>query len=174
MICSGGFVSYRDTTYIIFDGDKDYWAYARMKGWKALQNINFDFRDAHDLKQIRDWSQPDTVRRTLRQRFSTAKQVIVLIGDETKHHHRFARWEIDTALNLDLPIIAVNLNNLREMDEELCPPILRSTYSVHISFKMRIFKYALDYFPDEYNNRDSFEKGPRVYPDNVYQDLDLI
>jgi hypothetical protein len=47
-------MSYRDTTYIIFDGDKDYWAYARMKGWKALENIDFDFRDAHDLKQIRD------------------------------------------------------------------------------------------------------------------------
>jgi len=48
-------MSYQDTTYIIFDGDKDYWAYARMKGWNSLDNVDFDFRDAHDLKQIRDW-----------------------------------------------------------------------------------------------------------------------
>ncbi len=27
-------MSYKHTTYVIFDGDKDYWAYARMKGWK--------------------------------------------------------------------------------------------------------------------------------------------
>ncbi len=49
-------MSYQDTTYIIFDGDKDRWAYARMKVWKALENIDFDFRDAHDLRDIRDWS----------------------------------------------------------------------------------------------------------------------
>ena len=166
-------MGYRDTTYIIFDGDKDYWAYARMKGWKALENIDFDFRDAHDLKQIRDWSMPDTVRRTLRQRFSTANQVIVLIGEETKHHHRFVRWEIDVAIGLDLPIIAVNLNNLKYMDEELCPPILRDIYAVHIPFKMKIIKYALDNFPDEYYRRDTSDRQPRYYYDWVYKSLGL-
>jgi len=84
-------MSYRDTTYIIFYGDKDRWAYAFMKGWKTNKNIEFHFRDAHDLKDIRDCSLPDTVRRTLRQRFSTAEQVIVLVGEETKTHHRFVR-----------------------------------------------------------------------------------
>ncbi len=167
-------MSYRNTTYIIFDGDKDRWAYARMKGWKALENIDFDFRDAHDLRDIRDWFLPDTVRRTLRQRFSTAGQVIVLIGDETKTHHRFVRWEIDTALGLDLPIIAVNLNNMREMDSDLCPPILRTEYDVHVSFKLKIIKYALDNFPSEYHRRDPSEKGPRIYSDSVYRELGLL
>ena len=167
-------MSHKDTTYIIFDGDKDRWAYARMKGWKALENIDFDFRDAHDLKQIRDWSLPDTVRRTLRQRFSTADQVIVLIGDETKHHHRFVRWEMEVALGLDLPIIVVNLNGLREMDEDLCPPILRREYVVHISFKRKIIKYALDNFPGFYHRRDPDEKGPLVYPDRLYRQLGLL
>ncbi len=167
-------MSYRDTTYIIFDGDKDRWAYARMKGWKALENIDFDFRDAHDLKRIRDSSLPDTVRRTLRQRFSTAQQVIVLIGDETKHHHRFVRWEMEVALGLNLPIVAVNLNGMRKLDEALCPPILRNEFIVHIPFKMKIIKYALDNFPSEYHRRPSTEKGSRFYPDSLYQQLGLI
>jgi len=164
-------MSYQETTYIIFDGDKDYWAYARMKGWKSLDNIDFDFRDAHDLKQIRDWSQPDTVKRTLRQRFSTADQAIVLIGDETKHHHRFVRWEMDVALGLDLPIIAVNLNGLREMDEDLCPPILRREYIVHIPFKLKIIKHALDSFPAQYRGRQPGEKWPLYYSESVYRNL---
>lgn len=167
-------MSYRDTTYIIFDGDKDRWAYARMRGWKALENIDFDFRDAHDLKRIRDTSLPDTVRRTLRQRFSTARQAIVLIGDETKHHHRFVRWEMEVALGLDLPIIAVNLNNMGEMDEDLCPPILRREFVVHIPFKLKIIKYALDDFPSFYHRRDPDEKGPLVYPDSLYRQLGLL
>lgn len=166
-------MSHKHTTYVIFDGDKDRWAYARMKGWKALENIDFDFRDAHDLKEIRDSSQPDTVKRTLRQRFSTAKQAIVLIGDETKHHHRFVRWEMEVALGLDLPIIAVNLNGMRKMDSDLCPPILRNEYVVHVPFKMKIIKYALDNFPDEYHRRATNEKGARFYPDSLYRQLDL-
>jgi hypothetical protein len=28
-------MSYRNKTYVIFDGDNDMWAYAYMKGWKA-------------------------------------------------------------------------------------------------------------------------------------------
>lgn len=116
---------------------------------------------------------PDTVRRTLRQRFSTAGQVIVLVGEETKTHHRFVRWEIDIALGLDLPIIVVNLNNMCEMDPDLCPPILRNEYAVHIPFKMKIIKYALDNFPSEYQRRDSSEKGPRIYLDGVYRELGL-
>ena len=167
-------MSYQDTTYIIFDGDKDRWAYARMKGWKALENIDFDFRDAHDLRNIRDWSLPDTVRRTLRQRFSTAGQVIVLIGEETKTHHRFVRWEIDTALGLDLPIIAVNLNNMREMDPDLCPPILRDNYAVHVSYQLKIIKHALDNFPGQHARKDPSEKGPLAYPDRVYRTLGLL
>ena len=27
-------MSYRNKTYVIFDGDKDLWAYAYMLGWK--------------------------------------------------------------------------------------------------------------------------------------------
>jgi hypothetical protein len=162
------------TTYIIFDGDKDRLAYAHMKGWKALEHIDFDFRDAHDLRDIRDWSLPDTVRRTLRLRFSTADQVIVLIGEETKTHHRFVRWEIDTALGLDLPIIAVNLNNMREMDPDLCPPILRDKYVVHISYQLRIIKHALDNFPGQYDRREASEKGPLAYPDSLYRTLGLL
>jgi len=28
-------MSYRNKTYVIFDGDNDMWAYSYMKGWKA-------------------------------------------------------------------------------------------------------------------------------------------
>lgn len=166
-------MNHSNTTYVIFDGDKDYWAYARMKGWKSLENIDFDFKDAYNLKTIRNWSQPDTVRRTLRERFKTAYQVVVLIGEETKSHHRFVRWEMEVSLDLDLPIIAVNLNGKRGIDYDLCLPIIRDKYVVHIPFKMRIIKYTLDNFPTEYHNRGDARNGARDYPDSVYKSLAL-
>ena len=45
-------MSYRDPTYVIFDGDKDQWAYQYMRGWQLNDRIDFDFRDAHDLDNM--------------------------------------------------------------------------------------------------------------------------
>lgn len=103
-------MGHRDTTYVVFDADKDMWAYGYMLGWKANKNIPFDFRNAHELKPLReDAILEATIKKRLRERFEVTKQVIVLIGESTKNLYRFVRWEIETALDLDLPIIAVNL-----------------------------------------------------------------
>ena len=72
-------MSYRNKTYVIFDGDNDMWAYRFMRGWKALEHLEFDFHDAHDIKPLTEVASEETVRRRLRETFSSAKQVIVLV-----------------------------------------------------------------------------------------------
>lgn len=166
-------MSYRNKTYVIFDGDEDMWAYRYMRGWKANENIDFNFFDAHDLKQLTDRAGVDTVKRRLRERLRNTKQAIVLIGEKTKNLYRFVRWELETCINLDVPIIAVNLNGQRNQDENLCPPIIRDEYVVHISFELKIIQYALDNFPEEYQRRTLSDKGPRLYNGSVYTKLGL-
>ena len=166
-------MSYKNKTYVIFDGDEDMWAYAYMKGWKKNENIGFNFHDAHDLNALTDRASEDTVKKKLRERFSSAKQAIVLVGAHTKNLYRFVRWEMETAQNLDIPIIAVNLNKKRKYDSEWCPPILRDEYVVYVSFNAKIIKYALDHFPSEYASRDSNAAGNRHYKDAVYKEIGL-
>lgn len=166
-------MSYRNKTYVIFDGDNDMWAYAYMKGWKQNDNVDFNFLDAHDIRPLTDRASESTVKRSLRERMSNAKQVIVLIGDSTKNLYRFVRWEIELALSLDLPILAVNLNGLRAMDPERCPAILRDTYTVHVPYKIRVIKYALENFPSEHAKRNCSKSGARFYSDDVYTRLGL-
>lgn len=167
-------MSYKDKTYIIFDGDNDKWAYGRMKGWKALETIDFDFEDAHDEYPLTDRANDESyIKGKLRKRFANAKQVILLVGEQTKNLYKYVRWELDIAQELDIPIIAVNLNGDRAQNINTCPPIIRDEYVVHIPFKMKIIKYALDFFPTEYKGRDTKSVGPRVYNDSVYEDLGL-
>lgn len=80
---------------------------------------------------------------------------------------------MDIALDLDMPIVAVNLNGKREMDVDLCPPILRSEYIVHLSFKARIIKYALDNFPPLYRQRSPGARGALHYPPSIYRSVGL-
>lgn len=166
-------LSYRNKTYVIFDGDEDMWAYRYMRGWKANEKVDFDFFDAHDLKPLTNRAGEDTVKRRLRERLSNTKQALVLVGEKTKNLYRFVRWEMDTCQALDIPIIAVNLNGKRTQDNDLCPPIIRETYAVHVPFKLKIIQYALDNFPDEYHRRKQQDNGPRAYNNSVYERLGL-
>jgi hypothetical protein len=97
----------------------------------------------------------------------------VLVGESTKNLYRFVRWEIELAINKNLPIVVVNLNNKHRMDPDRCPPILREHCAIHVAFKMKIIKYALDGFPDWYIREGNDNPGWRYYEDSVYQNLGL-
>ena len=162
-------MGYRNKTYVIFDGDKDMWGYRFMRGWKKNENVDFDFYDAHEINKLLDGSSEETVKRKLRERLANTKQAIVLIGDSTNNLYRYVRWELETCLNLGIPIVAVNLNGKRQMDPGLCPSVIKGKPVVHVSFKMKIIKHALDNFCDNFSKyKDMIDL---YYKDSIYKDL---
>jgi hypothetical protein len=153
-------MGHTDPTYVVFDGDKDDWAYRFMRGWKASEHIDFDFRDAHDLDNMTGLAQSEAyVKQNLRERMRKSGALIVLVGESTKNLYRFVRWEIDLAIELDLPIIVVNLNKTNGIDDDRCPPLLRNRAALHVSFKMRAIKAALDGWPGQYSKLDYEKKS---------------
>jgi MTH538 TIR-like domain (DUF1863). len=167
--------SHTDPAYVVFDGDEDKWAYAYMLGWNANDRMNFNFRNAHDLDSMTSRAQgEDYVKRNLRKRMEQSSAVIVLVGEKTKNLYKFVRWELELALGLDLPIIAANLNESRGQDDR-CPPILRDKCVVHVPFKMKAIRFALDNWPDEYRRLPAAEKnrGWRSYSAQQYQAMGL-
>lgn len=162
-------------TYVIFDASKDMQAYAFMKGWNALPNIDFQFDNAHDIGSMTSRASNEAyVKSELRKRFAETAQVVVLIGESTRYLYEYVKWEIEVAQSLNLPIIAVYRNESRSIDTTLCPPVLRGYNAVHIPFKLAIIKYALDNFPYEYRRSySSWKTGERSYDNSVYQTLGL-
>lgn len=166
-------MAYRNKTYVVFDGDKDMWAYAYMLGWIEREGIDFDFQDAHDLNVITDRASEEAVKRKLQERLANTKQVIVLVGENTKNLFKFVRWELEIAIELGLPIVVVNLNGQRKMDPALCPAILKDEYAVHVPFKAKIIQYALENFPPEHAKKAADASGARHYSDDKYTNLGL-
>lgn len=166
-------MSYRDKTYVIFDGDNDIWAYGFMKGWKKNENIDFDFEDAHDVNDIRNGTQEETVKRKLRERLANTKQACVLVGNSTKNLYRYVRWEIEVCQEKDIPIVVVNLNDKRAMDPDLCPAILKDTCALHVAFRAKIIKKALDEWCPTFLTYKGQKKTDLYYPEKAYSDLGL-
>ena len=167
-------MAYRNKTYIAFDADSDIHYYRLMHAWKQNDHTYFEFNNAHDHNDIRPWSTEDSIKTALRERMKNSKVLIVLVGEKTKYQHTYVRWEIEQAIKMGLPIIAVNLNGKRSMDENRCPLILRSTLAIHVTFNSSIIQYALEHWPVSHQKYvENNESGPYFYKDTVYQQLGL-
>ena len=165
---------YRNKTYICFDGDNDMRSYRLMTAWSANPRFEFEFYNAHDLNTARDTSQEESIKRQLMERFRNSKCLIVLIGEHTRNLRKFVKWEMDVAIRLELPIIGVNLNNNRYMDE-LCPPTIRDTLAIFVPFNMRIIEYAMKHWPNEHALHKRKNPTPKSfrYTDVVYKNLGI-
>lgn len=167
-------MAYRNKTYICFDADNDIHYYRLMEAWKQNDDTEFDFYNAHDINNLLPTSSEETIKNKLRERIKNTKIFIVLIGKNTRYLYKFVRWEIDQALALNLPIIAVNLNGNRNCDKELCPPIIQNELVVHVSFNAKIIQHALENWESEYYElKKRNEIGARYYSQSVYNELGL-
>ena len=135
-----------------------------MKAWKANENQDFDFIDCQLDKAI-DSENEDYIKRKCRECIKTSSTFIQIIGNDTKHKHKYVRWEAEVALEKNCRVICININGLREKDS-LCPPILDNIGAVFVPFNQAIIQYAINNFPKK-------EKENWHYPDSVYRELGI-
>ncbi len=167
-------MAYTNKTYVAFDADNDIRYYRLMQAWKHNDATSFNFYDAHDLNNLMSWANEETIKAKLRERLSSTKVFILLVGENTKFLYKFVRWEIEQALERKIPIIVVNLNGKRSKDSNLCPTILDGELAVHISFNQKIIEHAMNnWFDRDQAHRKEGESGAYYYKDSTYKNLGL-
>jgi hypothetical protein len=171
-------VAYRNKTFVSF-ASEDLARYRLMTAWRANERIDFNFHDAHDLNTALDSSQPETIRRRLRERLSNTKQVVMLVSDHTRakagQSWTFFSYEVDVIRRLQLPVVFANVNGSRVVQSYRLPEALSGMYSISVSFQPAIIKFALDDYPEIFRrNLTTRERvGPHYYTDDVYRGLGL-
>jgi hypothetical protein len=169
-------MAYRNKTFASF-ASEDIHYYRLMCAWRENKKIEFNFHDAHDLNTALDTSQPDTIRRRLRERLANTKQVVLLVGDQTRpiaaRPTRFLHYEVEVIQRLGLPVVFANLNGARTVQNTMLPRVLSAEYTISVSFQPAIIKYALDDFVDGYAIAKRTKSGPYQYKSSVYRQLGL-
>jgi hypothetical protein len=165
-------MAYTNKTYVCFDADTDIHYYRLMTAWKEHEKIEFNFHNAHDINNLRDGSSEATIKAKLRERLQNTKVLIVLVGQKTANLFKYVRWEIEWAIENNIPIVAVNLNGSKSIDKLHCPPILKDKLAIHIPFGQKIMNYTLNHWPTSHaNHRKALETGAYNYVDSVYNNL---
>lgn len=168
----------RTNTYIAFNADPetgDMRSYNLMKAWKEKHEINFDFQNAHDLNTVREGTSEATIKAKLKQRMDTAKLFVLLVGTNTKYHHKFVTWEIELAIEAGIPIIVCNINGEKSHDDELCPTALKNQLAIHIPFRADVLQYTFTNWPSSHVSlRAEGIKSPRIWKESVYVPMDNL
>jgi hypothetical protein len=169
-------MSYRNKTYVAF-ASEDIGKYRMMEAWKASEHIEFNFFNAHDLFIARDTSKPETIKRNLRERMKNAKQVVLLGSKDGKRKGSdgvsFLAYEIEVIVEFNLPVVVVNLDQDRTVDENFIPdPLLaKKYYTLSVSYQPKIIMHALDNYATSFATSD--KKGAYQYMPEVYKELGL-
>lgn len=167
-------MAYRNKTYVAFDADKDIRYYRLMTAWRQRDLSEFKFYNAHELANTMPYSSEETIKRNLKERLKETKIFILLVGESTRFLYRFVRWEIEQALKMGLPIIVVNLNGIRNIDNTNCPSILKNELALHVSYNKIIIQKALEDWEALHTKYKREEKtGPYFYNESVYESLGL-
>lgn len=167
-------MAYRNKTYVSFDADNDMHYYRLMCAWKKKEGINFNFYNVHEINPNPNLISERSIKEQLRERFEYTKNFILLIGEKTRYLYKYVRWEIEEALQLELPLIAVNLNGYRKQDLERCPAIIRDELVIHVSFNSAIVQYALEHWPESHQEyKKKGEINPYYYKAEIYKTLGL-
>ena len=85
----------------------------------------------------------------------------------------FIHYEVETIIELDLPVVVANLDGDRTVDRDFIPQAFLDAdyYTESVSFQPAIIKYTLDNYAEEYAGSD--QTGPHQYPASVYTRLGL-
>jgi hypothetical protein len=139
---------------------KDYW---EMLTWKTTESIDFSFIDCG----LYDDSQNDNeqyVKEKVREVMKATDCYALLIGEDTKIKCKYIQWEAQVAIEKGCTIIGINLDGVRELDEETCPAIIRNVGATFVAFSPQIVAYTIEHFKMK-------DKGNWNYDDDLYEEL---
>jgi hypothetical protein len=108
-------MAYRNGTYVAFHAGgvtdptaSDIKYFNILKAWHSNDDIDFKFVNSHDkVYSVRDSSKLETLRRSLRERLNNSKNMLLIVGQQTRYDTDWVPFEITYALETcGLPIIA--------------------------------------------------------------------
>ena len=144
-------MSFQEKIFVAFDGVNDQEVYQELIKMKQSDNTPFMFYSALDLHKRLDKDSDEVLKAKIYHLMQESKVCLVIVGKTTKTFRRFIKWQIERAIETNMPIIMLNPNYIRSVDFDRCPSLMKKNLALHIAMQDKIIEYALLNFPTSYN-----------------------
>ena len=138
----------------------DIHCYRLMKAWKENEHIDFDFVDCQLDGELNSEDE-GYIKKKCRERINMAGKYVMLIGEDTKNKHKYVRWEAEVAIEKGCAIIGVNLDGSRQMEDQICPAVIKNIGAIFVPFSPQIIQYAIENY--KMKESDDYNYKPEVY-----------
>ena len=167
-------MAYRGKIYVCFDTTPDMPVYNQMKSWTQDDSSLFQFHNDCHMNPLLAGSPDRKIRQRIKDRLNDTDVFVILIGQNTRNANKFTQLEMEQAVALKLPIIAMNLNGSRTRDKDLCPDVIYDELALHICYDVRAFRYALAHWPERQRElRAERDTGPFNYGSGTYRRIGM-
>lgn len=160
--------------YVAMDASKDIKYYEEFKLMLRNNGVKHNIFDGIDYYKEFDKTPDDVLKFKIQKNLERADVIVVLLSKTLKSMRKFSKWQIEHAVNIGKPIIAVNPNRIRSVDYDVCPTILKSHLSLHIPYDAVVFELAVMNWPKSHEEHMKNEKEQRKiykYAESVYQQI---
>jgi len=168
-------MAYHKQVYVAFDGTNDLEYYQEMQEWLQSDGSKFSFIDGLEFAKKIDKLPDEEVKMQIRAKLNLAEVFVLLVTKTTKSYRKLIRWQVESAINLQKPIIVMNVNGIRSVDYDRIPMVFkRKNLSLHITFQAPILEFAIENWPQSfYRHLEKEEINTYRYCQKVYDDLNL-
>jgi len=161
-------MAYKKKIYVSYDAD-DLIYYNMLQAWCSGETQEFIHYSSGNIGQ----KTSDEIEKVVEEKLRSTICFIVMVSDHTISLGTQMMSEINKAIELDKPIIVVNLNGKRSIDNDLCPSKLKTRMALHLSFNAKIIQKAIDTWPTYYEENKQKGSGAHYFKPEVYKKLGI-
>ena len=137
---------------------------------KTFPSLNMhEFINLLSLKEEVNKTDDEILKEKFKSVLSSCDIFIFLIGKNSKKRVKFLLWQQAIALELQKPIVVLNLNFLRSVDYDRTPQALTKNLSLHCAFHEPIVNYAVNVFPRFFYEQKEIGKTKPKYLKKTYR-----
>ena len=152
--------------YVIFDHYSDMLTFSEIKSSCKMENNDNHF-------YMIDYKDDNNNEFKANSAIKIAFAVLVLVDSNSKYLGGMYDYEIESALNLEKPIIVVNKNGNRSIDLDNCPICLRNKFALHIPNLPEIINVAISVWPLYFDMHKDKERHSMYLEDSIYKHCNL-
>ena len=158
--------------YISYNREKDSVNYHLLRA-SCDNEITF-ISDNSNIEDTNNQSYFAQILSLISNKLTGIEAFIILVSENTRNLNNRMLFEVNRALEKDVPIIAVNTNGLRYIDEYNCPPAIKDKFVLHIANNPKVLTKAIEVWPNYYKeHKNDAIAGPSYFDDTIYKSLGL-
>ena len=166
-------MNHEKRVFFSLNHDVDASLYRNLLRWLAINGVEIDPWTTVDFEREAQFGDASNRQSDLVNQIVNSDYVVVIVGKSSIDPEGLDTQALNTAAWMKRPTIAVNINQLKDIDHDRFPSLIADQLVLHIPMEGETIKHALESWKDEaFRARTMGQIGPVHYSSEVFNQIE--